>query len=431
MSKELAALLGGREIGRIFQDRRGRLAFTYDEGWRGAPDAYPLSLSMPLAASEHGPGPIEAFLWGLLPDNVQILDRWARRFRVSPRNAFALIAHVGEECAGAVQFVHADHAKTLLGGARKTVQWLDTADVAERLRALRADQSAWRQAGDTGQFSLAGAQPKTALLLENGRWGVPSGRTPTTHILKPPMPELNGHVENEHFCLALARELGLPAAASEVRRFDGEIAIVVERYDRLRTQDGIIRVHQEDVCQALGVMPTKKYESEGGPGVRRIADLLRVHSSARDDDLATFLDAIAFNWLIGGSDAHAKNYSILLAAGAQARLAPLYDLGSVLPYPKIDVHKVTLAMKLGGEYRLRAVGPRQWHKLAAELRLDPTRVRDRVRELAGAIPDAAETVARRARQSGLRHPVVDRLADVLGTRAVECAGSLSASRTRE
>jgi serine/threonine-protein kinase HipA len=427
MTKELIALLGGREVGRVRQDRRGRLAFAYDDGWRGAPEAYPLSLSMPLAASEHGAGPVEAFLWGLLPDNADILARWGRRFRVSPRNAFALIAYVGEECAGAVQFVRPERVKAVLGSGRKTVQWLDTADVAERLRALRIDQSAWRQPGDTGQFSLAGAQPKTALLFENGRWGVPSGRTPTTHILKPPMVELDGHVENEHFCLALARDLGLPAAASDVRRFDGEIAIVVERYDRLRTRRGIVRVHQEDVCQALGVMPTKKYESEGGPGIRRIAELLRVHSSGRDDDLATFLDAIVFNWLIAGSDAHAKNYSMLLAAGGQARLAPLYDLASALPYPKIDAHKVTLAMKLGGEYRLRAVGPRQWHKLAAEFRLDPARVRDRVRELAAAVPDAAEAVRRRARESGLRHPIVSRLAEVLTKRAKQCGSLVSLS----
>jgi serine/threonine-protein kinase HipA len=424
MTRELVALLDSRDVGRVRQDRRGRLTFTYDDRWRRAPDAYPLSLSLPLAASEHGAGPVQAFLWGLLPDNPHILDGWGRRFRVSPRNAFRLLAHVGEECAGAVQFARPERVTALLAGARKTVQWLDVANVADRLRALRADQSAWRQPGDTGQFSLAGAQPKTALLFEKGRWGVPSGRTPTTHILKPPMAELDGHVENEHFCLALARELGLPAAASEVRRFDGEVAIVVERYDRLSLAGGIVRVHQEDVCQALGVMPTRKYESEGGPGIRRITELLRAHSSARDDDLATFLDAIAFNWLIGGSDAHAKNYSLLLAAGGQVRLAPLYDLASVLPYPRIDAHKVTLAMKIGGEYRLRAVGPRQWQKLAAELRLDPAKVRDRVRRLATAIPDAAHTVSRRARESGLRHPIVVRSAEVLAKRAAQCAAAL-------
>jgi serine/threonine-protein kinase HipA len=136
------------------------------------------------------------------------------------------------------------------------------------------------------------------------------------------------------------------------------------------------------------------------------------------------VDAIAFNWLIAGSDAHAKNYSILLAGGGQVRLAPLYDLASVLPYPKLDPHKVTLAMKLGGEYRLRLIGARQWHKLAAELRLDPARVRDRVRELAATIPDGAAAVRRRARESGLRHAVIERLADRLARRAAGCSKSL-------
>jgi serine/threonine-protein kinase HipA len=424
VTKELIALVGGREMGRVRQDPRGRLAFAYDGGWRGDAAAHPLSLSMPLAATEHGHAVVEAFLWGLLPDNSHILDRWGRRFRVSPRNPFALLAHVGEECAGAVQFVRPDRLALLRKKGAKTVRWLDAAGIEERLRALRADQSAWRRPGDTGQFSLAGAQPKTALFLERGRWGVPSGRTPTTHILKPPTGELDGHVENEHCCLSLARELGLPAAASAVMRFGDEIAIVVERYDRLRTRGGVIRVHQEDVCQALGVMPTKKYESEGGPGVRAVAELLRAHSSARAEDLDRFVDSVALNWLIAGPDAHAKNYSILIGAGGQTRLAPLYDLASALPYPKLDLHKTTLAMKLGGEYRLRAIGPRQWHKLSAELRLDPGRVRDRVRELAARIPDAAATVRREAVASGLHHPVVDRLPGLLAKRAEQCAALL-------
>ncbi|MGA7631477.1 MAG: HipA domain-containing protein [Terriglobales bacterium] len=129
--------------------------------------------------------------------------------------------------------------------------------------------SAWRAATDTGQFSLAGAQPKTALLLEGRRWGVPSGRTPTTHILKPPTGEWDGHAEIEHFCLLLARASGLVVPNSSVRRFRAEIAIVIERYDRIRSSDGWLRVHQEDMCQALGLHPAKKYENEGGPGVHR------------------------------------------------------------------------------------------------------------------------------------------------------------------
>src|SRR5208282_2743710 len=144
--------------------------------------------------------------------------------------------------------------------------WLSEDEIAERLRALRADHSAWRAATDTGQFSLAGAQPKTALMFQNGRWGVPSGRTPTTHILKPPTGEWDGHAENEHFCLLLARRLGLVVPNSSVLHFGDEVAIVIERYDRVRHEDKWLRVHQEDMCQASGTHPVHKYENEGGPG---------------------------------------------------------------------------------------------------------------------------------------------------------------------
>src|SRR5581483_8643328 len=175
MAAELVALVNGREIGRVTRDNRGRPAFTYVDDWRAAPGAYPLSLSMPLAASRHDHKPVEAFLWGLLPDSDAVLDRWARRFQVSARNPFALISHVGEDCAGAVQFVRPDRLDDVLGQGPSDIEWLDERGVAERLQALRADHAAWRIPRDTGQFSLAGAQPKTALLYQDDRWGVPSG----------------------------------------------------------------------------------------------------------------------------------------------------------------------------------------------------------------------------------------------------------------
>lgn len=419
MTDGLIAIINGREMGHLTRNARGRLAFTYDESWRMARGAYPLSLSMPLAAATHGHRAIEAFLWGLLPDNENVLDRWARRFQVSARNPFALLSHVGEDCAGAVQFVRPDRLEAVVGEGPPTIEWLDEEGVAERLRALRADHAAWRIPRDTGQFSLAGAQPKTALLFEDGRWGVPSGRTPTTHILKPPTGQFDGHAENEHLCMRLAAGLGILVARSEVRWFKDQVAIVVERYDRDRSPSGIARVHQEDLCQALSILPTKKYENEGGPGARAAVDLLRNVSGRPQEDVQRFVDALVFNWLIAGTDAHAKNYAVLIGAEGRARLAPLYDVASVLPYD-FDLKRVRLAMKIGGVYRLRDIGSHQWLKLAAELRLDTNALLGRIVEMAAVIPDHVADLGRSIAQQGIDHPLTTRLSDALAERARVC-----------
>lgn len=420
MTNQLIALLDGREVGTVHY-KESRLSFTYSDTWRNDPDAYPLSLSMPLGSATHGHARIEAFLWGLLPDNDRVLQNWGKRFQVSPKNVFRLISHVGEDCAGAVQFVSPDRLETLIAEpAAREIQWLTEEDVAKRLRTLRADHSAWRAASDTGQFSLAGAQPKTALLFERKRWGVPSGRIPTTHILKPPTGEWDGHAENEHFCLQLARALGLIVPNSNVQRFEDEIAIVVERYDRARVGSRWVRIHQEDVCQAFGLHPTRKYESDGGPGVQRIVELLREQSSSPEEDVQSFLDALAFNWLIAGTDAHAKNYSLLLGQNGVVRLAPLYDLASILPYPNVNLSKVKLAMKVGGEYRLRNIGLRHWQRLATELRLDDAKLIDRIRAMAQVMPDQAAAIQEQIAEEGLSHVTITRLCKRLETRAVAC-----------
>lgn len=417
MTKELIALLDGRETGRVVRDNRGKLTFTYNEQWRNAADAYPLSLSMPITLAEHPNAKIDPFLWGLLPDNEIILGNWARKFHVSARNAFSLIAYVGEDCAGAVQFVQPARLNATLGAAAPPIEWLDEKEIAKRLRALREDQSAWRAPGDTGQFSLAGAQPKTALLFENKRWGVPSGSIPTTHILKPPSGEFEGHAENEHFCLELARALGLPVVDSRIMYFKNEIAIVVERYDRARVAGTLHRVHQEDMCQTFAIPPTHKYQNEGGPGIRDIVGLLGENSSVPREDVATFLDSVVYNWLIAGTDAHAKNYALLIGAGGRIRLAPLYDVASVLPAPDINIEKAKVSMKIGGEYRLRNIQPRHWRKLAAELKLDPDKILRRVSELAGQLADHVSTVKQQMVSEGLKHPIILRLAEVVTKRA--------------
>jgi serine/threonine-protein kinase HipA len=305
----------------------------------------------------------------------------------------------------------------MLGAAAPPVEWVDDKEIAKRLRALREDPSAWRAPRDTGQFSVAGAQPKTALLFENKRWGVPSGRIPTTHILKPPSGEFEGHAENEHFCLELARSLGLPVVDSRVIHFRDEIAIVVERYDRARVAGTLHRVHQEDICQALGIPPTHKYQNEGGPGIRDIVGLLGENSSAPREDVTTFLDSVAYNWIIAGTDAHAKNYALLIGAGGRIRLAPLYDVASILPYPDINIEKAKASMKIGGEFKLRTIRAYHWDKLAAELKLDPDATLQRVLDLAAEVADHVSGVKQQMIKEGLKHLIILRLAEAVAKRA--------------
>ncbi|MDO8187750.1 HipA domain-containing protein [Conexibacter sp. JD483] len=309
-----------------------------------------------------------------------------------------------------------------------TVDWLTEAEAGTRLRELRADTSAWLGTGFVGQFSLAGAQAKTALLLRDGRWGVPAGALPTTHILKPAVAGLDDHDLNEHLCLDAAHRAGLLAARTRIERFDGESAVVVARYDRLAAGEAIRRVHQEDLCQALGVQPSRKYQNEGGPGAGEIAQLLRtaMAPAAADAAVARFADALAWNWLIAGTDAHAKNYSLLLS-GSQARLAPPYDIASALPYG-VHERKLRLAMKLGGDY---AVFPRRnlWPRAARELRLDADTLIERVRELAAIAPDAFADAAAEPAVTALASPLPARLLDLVADRARRCETLLAAGAT--
>ena len=420
MTGLLVVVADSRIMGEVRRDRRGRLTFVYDDRWRSSDAAYPLSLSMPLVVGQHEHVRIEPWLRGLLPDNEVILARWGQRFHVSPGNAFALLGAVGEDCSGAIQLVRPDRVDDVLRDDGRPVEWLTEADIAERLRVLRRDQAAWRMVHDTGQFSLAGAQPKTAFLFDGQRWGVPYGPMPTTHIVKPPIAGLDGHAENEHLCLALARALGLPAARSEVRSFEDESAVVVERYDRARHAGSIRRLHQEDMCQVLGLPPTKKYQNEGGPGCAELSEAIWTHSGVPDEDARTFVRAIMLNWIIGGTDAHAKNFSMLIGPEGRGRLAPLYDVASMLPYD-VSPRKLKMATKIGGKYRLEEVHSRHWAKFATDVRLPPAEVLDLGRGMAEKFPAALGETVDDARAGGLDHPILQRLVELLNARARQCA----------
>ena len=409
-TKMLDVWITDKKAGVLTEMPSGKYRFEYDDAWQNAKGALPLSFSMPLQQKRHGARPVSNFLWGLLPDNATTLDEWARRYKVSPSNPFALLANIGEDCPGAVQL--APPGAELL--KRANVKWLKPAEMAQRIVALKSDPGAGRLEGDTGQFSLAGAQAKTALYRTATRWGIPQGRTPTTHILKPETGRVRGIAANEHFCLLLAREVGLPAAVSEVLDIGGVPVIVVTRFDRKRSGNIVVRRHQEDMCQALGVNPRQKYQYQGGPGVIEIMDLLQ-NSANPAIDRDRFMRAQALNYVIEGTDAHARNYSIIYAPGGAFRLAPLYDVISDLPYA-LDRRDSELAMTIGGEKMLRQILPKHWEVMASNSRFQKERPIAHVRDLIARLPEQARVVHDACAKNGLKHPVLDALVQQIESR---------------
>ncbi|MCP3937217.1 MAG: type II toxin-antitoxin system HipA family toxin, partial [Actinomycetia bacterium] len=348
-SDVLTVLLEGKPIGNVERLASGALRLRFEGGYRDDPTATLLSVPMPPSEEVHGDARLQPWLSGPLPDNADVLARWGRDFGVSLASPFPLLGtHVGHDCAGAVQSRAPDAVDDLIG-RHGEITWLTEAEIALRLRTLRVDSTSWLGPGFTGQFSLGGAQAKTALHHapargtadedhgDRGRWGAPTGSVPTIHILKPAMAGFEAQNINEHLCLAAARELGLPTANTRIETFEDESAIVVERFDRSTRDGALIRVHQEDLCQALSIPPARKCQSDGGPTPGQVAELIRstIPGPDAETDVWRFADALVFNWLIAGTDAHAKNYSLLLA-GNQIRLAPLYDIASILPCDDSD-----------------------------------------------------------------------------------------------
>ncbi len=419
-TETLSVIANQQKLGTVHY-QKNRLSFHYETTWQSAPASFPLSVSMPLSQNVHSHETIEAYLWGLLPDNQAVLDQWGKQFQVSPRNAFRLIEHVGEDCAGAIQFISQDREDSLLGQTySEQVQWLNEDELTERIRLVLENHGNQRISTDQGQFSLAGAQAKIALYQSptTGRWGIPYGMTPTTHILKPAPNNFPGFVENEHFCLSLASALDIASASSSVIHLADVPVIVVTRYDRQFFGSNCIRIHQEDFCQARAVYPDLKYQNDGGPSVADIANTIWEVSNDAYTDIRTFADALILNFLISGTDAHAKNFSLLLAGNNQVRLAPLYDMASTLPYPRvISPHKAKLAMKIGNSYHVKKIQRSHWQVCAKELRIPETEIIQRIHEMANRVQQVAPKLAQDMNQQGLTHPIVQTLGDTISQRS--------------
>ena len=408
-------LVDGRRAGRILADRHGRLSLIYEPDWLEDDQAFSLSVSMPMGNVIYPHRMITPYLWNLLPENPNVLTRWARQYHVSAANPFKLLTYVGTDVPGAAQFIPPEQLEAIASEHAPHIDWLSEADLRERLQQLREDISAVRRPGDIGKLSLPGAQAKTAFYwdIDTNRWGVPGGRTPTTHIIKPCVPGFDGLVENEHLCQDIAARLGLIAARSSVLNLD-ETYIVIERYDRAPpSADAPIpqRIHQEDLCQALSLLPARKYQEEGGPGIAQIIALLRRVSTEPEADVERFVRANIYNWLIGGTDAHAKNYSLLISSADEVRLAPLYDLSSQLPYPDLIAQK--LAMRIGDHYDIARIGFEDWCLLAKAATLEQDQLLDWVTQMATALPGATETARDQALKDGLSKHIVECLAQKL------------------
>lgn len=358
-SSTLAILMNGRRLGRLHRAANGAVDFSYGRDWLDWDRAMPVSLSLPLTDARYAGRDVTAVFDNLLPDNDDIRRRIAERIGAEGIGAYDLLSAAGRDCVGALQFLPEDAEPTPVGEI--DAEPISDDGIADLLANLAFAPLGLKR-GDAFRISIAGAQEKTALLRWDDQWLKPLGTTPTTHIFKPQIGrlpngiDLSNSVENEHFCLTLMRELGLPAARTEMTSFGDRRVLIVERFDRQITGSGrLLRVPQEDLCQALSVPPTLKYEDNGGPGVTPIMQLY-ASSDDPDVDRSNFMKAMVVFWLIGATDGHAKNFSIFLGPGGRFAATPLYDVMTVDPSlaaHQLNRKEMRLAMAIGKRRRYR------------------------------------------------------------------------------
>ncbi len=410
MPRTLDVYLHRHLIGKLVQKDHGHMVFDYVESWLTNPTAIPLSQSLPLTKKHFTRNDCRGFFAGVLPDENK-REIIARNLGISARNDLAMLERIGGECAGAVTFIAEGTSLPEPEREYRRLSAPELADIIKRLprRPLLAGEEGIR-------LSLAGAQDKIAVHVSGGQISLPLNGAPSTHILKPAIERFEGMVFNEALCMRLAQGAGLNTANMEICRVEGIDYLLVQRYHRaLDTEspegpERLRREHQEDFCQALGIVPEHKYQNEGGPSIKQCFELVRAASSTPVIDLQVLLDAVIFNWLIGNHDAHGKNFSLVyrgeIGSRRQTRLAPLYDLISTVYYPELSPK---MAMKLGGEYLSERITPANFERLAEEAGLAKPMMKRRVLELVEAVVSTLRTVT-------TDHPVTVAVAKVIQSR---------------
>lgn len=349
----LDVFFNNRRMGELSREKSGATRFVYDRLWLDWEHALPVSISLPLREDAYSGQAVMAVFDNLLPDYEPIRRRVAERVGAAGTDAFSLLSEIGRDCIGALQFLPAGQTPDPTN--RLNGQVLDDQAMGQMLSNLDLTPLGLRS--EIGfRISIAGAQEKTALLFHDGQWLEPHGTTPTSHILKPAIGrlangmDLSDSVENEHICLELLRAFGLDTAETRIADFDHCRALVITRFDRLWLNDQrLIRLPQEDCCQALGIPPTLKYQNEGGPGIVEIMNVLQGSDEPNKDRLDFFRCQILF-WLLGATDGHAKNFSLALSSQGRFRMTPLYDVISLQPAydsKRLSRKDFKLAMRVG------------------------------------------------------------------------------------
>ena len=410
MSDALDVYLHGNRAGTLERRSQAKLRFAYAEDWLEAERAT-ISLSLPLRKSAYEHDRCAPFFEGLLPEG-DFLKAISRTLHVSARNSFQLLAEIGGECAGAISV--GPPGGPVPRRAEHPPRWLGDQELARLLSDL-PDRPllATIDEEDGFRISLAGAQDKVGVIFDGERIGLTRGNPPSTEIVKAPIPGVVDAVANEAFCMTLAVHADLDAARVEPRLADGREYLLVHRYDREESAVPDGRLHQEDFCQALGLVPAVKYENEGGPTIADCARLIHRHSAAPARDVIAFLDALLFNFLIGNHDAHSKNYSLLLDGPGAIRLAPLYDLLSIAV---IEGASRSLAMRYGGEKRPRYLRRRHLRRLGEQLAVRPDLVERRALAMCERVLAAADDARRSLPVAFQDRLVIDRIAKVIAER---------------
>jgi serine/threonine-protein kinase HipA len=387
----LRVYLNNRLVGHLLKEPSGAIGFQYDESWLGWEHAIPVSLSLPLRETAYRGEPVAAVFENLLPDSDALRRRVAEKVGARGTDAYSMLAAIGHDCVGALQFIAGEKDAIDATGAIEGETVNDQA--IEKLLHNLVQAPLGLSRNDEFRISVAGVQEKTALLRYKGKWLKPHGTTPTTHIFKtqighlPNGIDLSNSIENEYYCLKLLEAFGLPVNAAEIRTFAGTKALVIERFDRQWTKDGrLLRLPQEDCCQALSVPPTQKYQSDGGPGMVAILDLLKGSDSPADDQ-TTFVKAQLVFWLIGATDGHAKNFSIFLGPGGTYNLTPLYDVLTAQPSldsRQIERKQMKLAMSVGKSrhYRIDTILGRHFVQTGAQAGLPKSLVLSAIQDIA-------------------------------------------------